>query len=181
MKRLAVLYLSLISALAASCGGEKPAATQAPATAPPPATAAAVVRPKPTEPAVAGMDAVLAAYLDEADRLASDTFESTAATKLPTALAAVVVDPPPSWLSDLRQAATVYAAAADLSSARRAFDAVSTNLIAYAEAHETAGALHLVHCPMVAAPLGGSWLQRGDSVRNPWYGAGMLSCGEKKW
>jgi len=183
MQRYTFVSLSLLGFLVTACGAAPPAATSAPAASAVPTEVAASVaaRPKASAPAIAGMDAVLSAYLDEADRLAADTYEATAATKLKAAADAVAVDPPPAFITDLRMAASVYAAAADIASARRAFDAVSTILIEYAEAHETAAGLHLVHCPMVQAPLGGSWLQRGDTVRNPWYGSGMLTCGVKKW
>jgi Cu(I)/Ag(I) efflux system membrane fusion protein len=33
----------------------------------------------------------------------------------------------------------------------------------------------VMHCPMAKA----GWVQRGTSVANPYYGAKMLSCGEK--
>ena len=32
----------------------------------------------------------------------------------------------------------------------------------------------LAYCPMVKA----SWLQKGDTIRNPYYGSAMLECGE---
>ncbi len=33
------------------------------------------------------------------------------------------------------------------------------------------------HCPMALDGKGGDWFQRGTEVRNPYYGASMLSCG----
>ena len=35
-----------------------------------------------------------------------------------------------------------------------------------------------LHCPMAFAGAGGSWLQRGGEVRNPYFGQEMLTCGE---
>jgi membrane fusion protein, copper/silver efflux system len=37
---------------------------------------------------------------------------------------------------------------------------------------------HLGYCPMVDGDKGGSWLQKGDSVNNPYFGAMMLRCGD---
>jgi hypothetical protein len=34
----------------------------------------------------------------------------------------------------------------------------------------------LAYCPMVR----GSWLQKDETIRNPYYGKGMLTCGEFK-
>ena len=33
------------------------------------------------------------------------------------------------------------------------------------------------HCPMALGGKGADWIQRGSEVRNPYYGASMLSCG----
>lgn len=38
-------------------------------------------------------------------------------------------------------------------------------------------ALNRALCPMVGEGIG-TWLQRGDEIRNPYYGANMLTCGE---
>jgi hypothetical protein len=41
---------------------------------------------------------------------------------------------------------------------------------------EAAADLKIAYCPMVKK----SWLQREEQVRNPYYGAQMLTCGELK-
>ena len=38
-------------------------------------------------------------------------------------------------------------------------------------------AANRAHCPMALGGKGADWIQRGSEVRNPYYGASMLSCG----
>ncbi len=38
--------------------------------------------------------------------------------------------------------------------------------------------LNRTYCPMVDGDQIGTWLQRGDTVRNPYFGSSMLSCGD---
>lgn len=40
------------------------------------------------------------------------------------------------------------------------------------------GAVIRMHCPMAANNRGADWLQSTDELRNPYFGAGMLTCGE---
>ena len=40
--------------------------------------------------------------------------------------------------------------------------------------------LYLMHCPMVYGDRGADWLQNNDSLRNPYFGAAMLKCGQVK-
>jgi hypothetical protein len=68
--------------------------------------------------------------------------------------------------------------AADLKTARAAFARLSEAVIAAASARgwKDLGDVKLAYCPMV----NGSWLQREQQIRNPYYGASMLTCGEFK-
>ncbi len=40
------------------------------------------------------------------------------------------------------------------------------------------GAVIQMHCPMAAGNRGADWLQATDELRNPYFGASMLTCGE---
>ena len=40
------------------------------------------------------------------------------------------------------------------------------------------GPLYRIHCPMAFENRGTDWLQSDEEVRNPYYGAAMLRCGE---
>ncbi len=59
------------------------------------------------------------------------------------------------------------------------FEILSNALIATAKAHPEAlpRDLLLVRCPMVDDDRGADWLQVTDNIRNPYFGAEMLTCG----
>jgi hypothetical protein len=74
-------------------------------------------------------------------------------------------------------AAETLAQASSLASARIAFGQLSDAVIAYADRTKNAGTgVEKMYCPMVKK----SWLQKGDTVRNPYLGKAMPDCGEKK-
>jgi Cu(I)/Ag(I) efflux system membrane fusion protein len=78
----------------------------------------------------------------------------------------------------IARAATAVEAAADIERARDAFGPLSDAVIARVRAEGATGFsdLRLAYCPMVKR----SWLQREAQIRNPYYGAAMLGCGEFK-
>ena len=70
---------------------------------------------------------------------------------------------------------------ADLKTARRDFAYFGTavaDLVRENHLHHTAG-LHIFQCPMAPGIGTGRWLQRTGALRNPYYGAAMLECGEE--
>ena len=75
-------------------------------------------------------------------------------------------------------AAKGMAAAADLKAAREAFGALSDAVIAAgkAEGWKDVPDVKEAYCPMVKK----SWLQKDGSIRNPYYGPAMPTCGEFK-
>jgi hypothetical protein len=77
----------------------------------------------------------------------------------------------------IADAATALAKAESLEGARVAFATLSDTLIAYADEVDIAIGDHVVaYCPMADA----SWVQKGNDVANPYYGAAMRTCGEVK-
>lgn len=76
----------------------------------------------------------------------------------------------------IARAATAVEAAVDIERARDAFGPLSDAVIARVRAAGATGFsdLRLAYCPMVKR----SWLQRDAQIRNPYYGAAMLGCGE---
>ncbi|MDI1337444.1 MAG: efflux RND transporter periplasmic adaptor subunit [Lacunisphaera sp.] len=69
----------------------------------------------------------------------------------------------------------------DLKTARRDFAYFGTgvtDLVRENHLHHTAG-LHIFQCPMAPGIGTGRWLQRTAELRNPYYGAAMLECGEE--
>jgi Cu(I)/Ag(I) efflux system membrane fusion protein len=89
---------------------------------------------------------------------------------------------PHPWNSYARQLAAFgrWSAAANLDEARQRFLGFSTNTVAFAKTLKESGTksnLKIYHCPM--APKPGLWLQKAEPLRNPFFGAEMLSCGKE--
>ena len=81
--------------------------------------------------------------------------------------------------AELAKAATTFAAAKDLKSARDAFGPLSDALIARVKADgskDLVSDLKVGYCPMNSK----SWMQREESARNPYYGTAMATCGTVK-
>lgn len=147
-----------------------------------PAIAAAQVAaagglPQDPSPVSAGAE-ILALYGEIHTALAADSAagvrEAAAAlAERADSGAKVAADPAP--YRSLAAAARRFDGA-DLAALREQFKGLSKAVAAFLDATGTAGA-QLYYCPMA----GGYWLQgRGDEkVRNPYYGAEMLRCGEK--
>jgi hypothetical protein len=76
------------------------------------------------------------------------------------------------------KAAKTVGAAPDLKAARAAGGPRSDAVIAAAKARgwSDLADVKLAFCPMAMA----SWLQKGEKIRNPYYGSSMLECGEFK-
>ena len=114
-------------------------------------------------------------YLVIQQKLASDSF-SGIATAAADMKKTMVADPAKAFAPDFVKAVDDLAAAGDLHAARLIFQRVSTCFIAaLAQNQVQTGSLHSAFCPMVKA----YWVQEdGKVIRNPYYGAGMLDCGE---
>lgn len=78
----------------------------------------------------------------------------------------------------LIKAARAVESAGNIKAARNAFGNLSAEVIAAAKTDEWKDLpdVKLAYCPMVNK----SWLQKGDDVKNPYYGSSMLTCGEFK-
>lgn len=122
------------------------------------------------------MDAVLAEYGKIHDALAKDTLAGVpeAATRIQGLAKSLVA---PAGFAELPKkvgaAATAVAAAKDLNAARAAFKDLSAPLASWAKSAKPAG-VAVLNCSMANA----DWLQTSTTVRNPYYGSSMLSCGE---
>ena len=79
------------------------------------------------------------------------------------------------------QAFATWPVPADLAAARQTFLPFSTNVVALVQLvrsmEETFRSLKVYHCPM--APKPGLWFQAKGPLRNPYYGAEMLKCGNE--
>jgi len=72
--------------------------------------------------------------------------------------------------------------AKEIDAARKAFEPVSNFLIAVVEANGLPENVELMraHCPMAFDWKGADWLQKPGDLRNPYFGAQMLECGEER-
>jgi Protein of unknown function (DUF3347) len=129
-------------------------------------------------PAIAGSDAlkaIVGSYLEIHAQLAADKTEGI---KAAAEAIAVRADGLGAGGAALAKAAKGLAAATDLKGAREAFGPLSDAVIAMGqeEAWKDAGGVKVAFCPMVKR----SWVQKEEKIRNPYYGSGMLECGEFK-
>jgi hypothetical protein len=113
--------------------------------------------------------AIVASYLAIHDQLASDKFDNVKApaqeivaqaSKMGESGAAMVT------------AAKAVEGAADLEAARKAFAPLSDAVIAATKGQ--LGDAKVAFCPMAKA----SWIQKDATIKNPYYGGSMLTCGE---
>lgn len=129
------------------------------------------------------MEPVLDAYLAVQATLAADSLDgvSVSAKKIAEAGARLTASSasPEHAEHYAGLPAKIVVAANDLSkagtldSARDAFKDLSRPLAMWASMSAPADVV-LVYCPMAQA----SWLQKNGSIRNPYFGSSMLSCGE---
>lgn len=119
--------------------------------------------------------ALVDAYLQVQVALAEDRFEGLASPARAVAVAATALGKEGEKLAER---ASALAAAKDIAAARSAFGEMSRELEAYAEKTKSTfpTGVRLAYCPMADK----SWRQKGQEIRNPYYGAGMLTCGSFK-
>lgn len=66
----------------------------------------------------------------------------------------------------------------DIAHQREHFLTLSQNLLDLVEITGAPQALYEQYCPMYNDNRGGSWLSASEEVKNPYYGASMLTCGK---
>jgi Cu(I)/Ag(I) efflux system membrane fusion protein len=133
---------------------------------------------------------VFGAYLRAQSALAGDDLRRArqAFAELPPALSSVKValsgSAQVAWiglLKRLRDATAAAADAGDIAAIRAAFAPLSATVLELELVFgHPDGDLREVFCSMAQEGKGASWLQEGKAVRNPFYGASMLACGEVK-
>lgn len=125
--------------------------------------------PALTEPAKSVFDH----YLKIQASLAGDSL-SGVAENAGTIAKAVQGDSTKTLPETVATQADALAKASNLESARAAFKPLSQSLIKYLTDHKVpAGTYHEAYCPMARA----SWLQSDTSIKNPYFGQAMLTCG----
>ena len=116
--------------------------------------------------------AIVSSYLEVHAALASDRAD---AFKTPAGTLAARAESMGASGTKIAKAARKVEHAKNLQAARDAFVPLSDAVIAAAKAANLPE-VKVAYCPMAKA----SWLQKGDEVRNPYYGSQMLTCGEIK-
>ena len=116
--------------------------------------------------------AIVNSYLEIHAALAADKVEGV---KAPAAAIAAEAGRMGTSGAAIAKAAKEVEQAKDLKAARTAFAPLSDAVIAAARAANL-GEVKVAYCPMVK----GSWLQKDATIKNPYYGSQMLTCGEFK-
>ena len=119
------------------------------------------------------LKAVVGSYLEIHVQLAADKVD---AIKTPAAAIATAASSMGQPGEAIVKAAKAVEQAADLERAREAFGPLSDAVIAAARAEgwKDLDGVKVAFCPMVNR----SWLQKDEKIRNPYYGAAMLECGQ---
>lgn len=66
----------------------------------------------------------------------------------------------------------------DLAHQRDHFASLSKNMYALIKSSKSGKAVYYQNCPMFNDGKGANWLSRESTIRNPFYGAQMLTCGK---
>lgn len=80
-------------------------------------------------------------------------------------------------LSDLKEDAEHIYGTKDISHQRDHFMNLSKNMYALIKAAKPAEVIYYQFCPMANEGKGANWLSKESAIKNPYYGAQMLSCG----
>jgi hypothetical protein len=117
-------------------------------------------------------DTIVDPYLKIQDALASDSVDDVRANAGNIATAATALGAP---AMKIDTSALQLASASDLADARVKFGALSEAIDAYMTGMKLAppDGVRVAFCPMVLKP----WMQRDGTLRNPYYGSQMLTCG----
>jgi hypothetical protein len=116
--------------------------------------------------------AIIEPYLKIQSSLARDSIDDVKANAGNIATAATALGAP---AMKIDMAAVQLTSASDLAEARDRFGALSEAIVSYMDGlHLTAPeGVRVAICPMVQKP----WLQRSDTIANPYYGSEMPTCG----
>jgi Cu(I)/Ag(I) efflux system membrane fusion protein len=133
---------------------------------------------------------VLGHYLKLQEALAGDDFQSakTVGPELERAVKQVDMkllddEAHAIWmqvLGTMEPGLTKILKADNITDIRSGFEPISVGLTAAVEklGVQTAGPIFEMYCPMAFDDKGATWLQKKEEIRNPYFGAAMLKCGE---
>ena len=121
---------------------------------------------------------IIQPYLKIHDALADDQVDGIKAAAGEIATAATALGAPAMKIDTtaLQLSAAAEAIPADLKDVREKFGALSDALVTYMTGEKLPApeGVRTAFCPMAQKP----WLQKGDTISNPYYGKEMPSCGD---
>ncbi|MEQ9441412.1 MAG: efflux RND transporter periplasmic adaptor subunit [Cyclobacteriaceae bacterium] len=79
--------------------------------------------------------------------------------------------------SALQEHTSAIASTNNIDTQRRHFKPLSTEIIKLAQTFGAEETLYVQHCPMADHDQGADWLSTSKTIRNPYYGDMMLTCG----
>jgi hypothetical protein len=118
-------------------------------------------------------DSLVEPYLKIQTALAQDRIDDVKTSAGQVATAATALGAP---AMKIDTAAVQLASATELEDAREKFGKLSDAVVAYMDGLKLTppDGVRKAYCPMAQKP----WLQKGDTLANPYYGSSMLTCGE---
>jgi copper chaperone CopZ len=81
-------------------------------------------------------------------------------------------------LKDLKKDTETIANTKDAKQQRNSFDTLSKNIYDLIKVSKQETPTYLQHCPMANDGKGADWLSKENTVKNPYYGSMMLTCGK---
>ncbi len=120
---------------------------------------------------------VLEHYLQLQEALAADSHPNAQAAAAELRLA--VADPDEELLRAIEEAASTLESSGTLEGARTGFEELSKAManVLRRYGNPLDQPVRLAHCPMAFGDQGAAWIQRGDAIDNPYFGATMRTCG----
>lgn len=80
-------------------------------------------------------------------------------------------------MKDLTSNAEKIAASKDIATQREAFALLSKHVYELAKVSKQDQPIFYQNCPMYNGGKGGNWLSKENAIKNPYYGAKMMTCG----
>ncbi len=81
-------------------------------------------------------------------------------------------------MNDINMEALRISETKDIEKQRNYFSALSENMYKVLKVGKPKEAIYYQHCPMAKGGKGANWLSPFATIKNPYYGAQMLSCGK---
>jgi len=150
-------------------------------------TAQAAISPK----AKVALKPLYQEYLNLKDALAADNLANAkkAGIAMKTTLSKVEMslfsgDSHEIWMKHHNNLKTALQSAPNfktIEEVRKAFQPISETMIALTNSFKPFGqTLYVQYCPMVDGNKGANWISQFEEIKNPYFGASMISCGETK-